>query len=78
MVYLKHGKSPTRRQKELIEAHRLNADSWLVTKNTPTEMEIVHRVSGNVRECPGDQKIKEIGGKYSANNVTRYRPKSGL
>ncbi|HHY27185.1 MAG TPA: hypothetical protein GX523_10680 [Desulfitobacterium dehalogenans] len=46
---VKHGKNPTRRQKELIKARRLNPDSWMVTKDTPTEMEIVHRITDSVR-----------------------------
>ncbi|WP_018306296.1 DUF6906 family protein [Desulfitobacterium hafniense] len=49
VVHLKHGKNPTRRQKELIKARRLNPSSWLVTKDTPTEMEIIHRITDSVR-----------------------------
>lgn len=40
---MKHGKSPTRRQRLLIAAARLNADNWLVVKETPEALELVHR-----------------------------------
>lgn len=46
---MKHGKKPTRRQKQDIASVRLNPDNWLVCKNTPEELVIEHRISGKVR-----------------------------
>lgn len=46
---MKHGKKPTRRQGELIKSKGLNWKNWLVTKDTPEMMEIIHRYSGNIR-----------------------------
>lgn len=38
-----NGKKPTREQRKLISENGLYAADWLVTKNTPTEMHLVHR-----------------------------------
>lgn len=46
---MKHGKKPTRRQKQDIASVRLNPDNWLVCKDTPEELVIEHRISGKVR-----------------------------
>lgn len=46
---MKHGKRPTRRQGELIKSKGLNWANWLVTKDTPEMIEIVHKYSGNAR-----------------------------
>jgi hypothetical protein len=42
---LKHGKKPTMAQRKLMEDFdsRINSDNWLVVKDTPEEMIIVHR-----------------------------------
>ena len=42
---MKHGKKPTREQRKLIEKWRLDPAVWLVVKDTPTEMVLVHRHS---------------------------------
>ena len=42
---MKHGKRPTREQRKVIEKHRLNSADWLVAKDTPEEMVLVHRFS---------------------------------
>jgi hypothetical protein len=46
---LKHGKNPTVRQKKLITEWHLNYENWLVVKDTPGEMVIVHRVTNRQR-----------------------------
>ena len=38
-----NGKKPTREQHKLISESGLYPADWLVTKNTPTEMHLVHR-----------------------------------
>jgi hypothetical protein len=40
---MKNGKHPTREQRKLIEFYGLDAHDWFVCKDTPTEMQIVHR-----------------------------------
>ena len=40
---MKHGKKPTVAQRKYISAHKLNAENWLVAKDTSTEMVLVHR-----------------------------------
>ena len=40
---MKHGKIPTRNQKELMLKNNLNPKQWLVIKKTPNGFEIVNR-----------------------------------
>ena len=49
---MKHGKKPTRAQRAHIQYYRLNAENWLVVKDTPEEFVIVHRLSGKTRNLP--------------------------
>ena len=44
---VKHGKKPTREQRKLIQKRGLDPAVWLVTKDTPGQMELVHRYSDN-------------------------------
>lgn len=41
---MKHGIKPTREQRKLIEKWGLDAHDWLVIKDTPTELQIVHKL----------------------------------
>ena len=52
---MKHGKKPTVAQREYIRYYRLNWENWLVVKDTPEGMVIVHRYSGKVREIRKDE-----------------------
>lgn len=50
---MKHGKTPTREQRKLLQAWNLTPADWLVTKDTPEEMHIVHRfISSTTRIIP--------------------------
>lgn len=40
---MKHGKKPTREQKKLMVKWKLDPTMWLVSKDTTTEMVLVHR-----------------------------------
>ena len=42
---MKHGRKPTREQRKLLEKWKLDPTVWLVTKDKPDAMEIVHRHS---------------------------------
>ena len=42
---MKHGCRPTREQRKYIQSKGLNAENWLVVKDTPSEMVLVHRHS---------------------------------
>lgn len=42
---MKNGKRPTRAQKEFIKSKGLNPENYLVVKDTPEVMHIVHRLS---------------------------------
>lgn len=45
-------KKPTRKQKQLLTKLRLNADNWLIGKETAEGLCIVHRHSGRTRIVP--------------------------
>lgn len=49
---MKNPKKPTRQQRKLMEQWKLNTENWLVVKDTPDEMTVVHRYSGQVRVIP--------------------------
>ena len=40
---MKNGKRPTRAQMKLMVKRRLDPTMWLVVKDTPERMELVHR-----------------------------------
>ena len=40
---MKHGKNHTREQRKLISKWKLDSSMWLVVKDTPEKMELVHR-----------------------------------
>ena len=42
---MKNGKKPTVSQRKLMEKYGLNSADWLVSKDTPELMELVHRYS---------------------------------
>lgn len=46
---MKHGKNPSRKQKMIIKAARLNYENWLVVKDTAEEMVIQNRQTGKLR-----------------------------
>lgn len=55
---MKHGKKPTREQKKLIQKWGFDPAVWLVTKDTPEKMELVHRYSDRTTRTihKGEQK----------------------
>ncbi len=42
---MKNGKNLTRKQMEFLENKNLNPINWWIIKNTPIEMEILHKKS---------------------------------
>ena len=40
---MKHGKKPTREQRKLMDKWNVNSQDWLVVKDEPTQMTLVHR-----------------------------------
>ncbi|MDQ0269973.1 DUF6906 family protein [Cytobacillus purgationiresistens] len=40
---MKNGKNPTVKQKKIIQSSGLNRENWLVVKNLPEKLVIVHR-----------------------------------
>ena len=42
---MKNGKKLTLNQKKFLQKWNLNPEEWLVTKDTPERMELVHRYS---------------------------------
>ena len=46
---MKHGKKPTVQQRKPIQSKGLDPSVWLVTKDTPQQMELVHRLSDRTK-----------------------------
>lgn len=46
---MKHGKKPTAAQRRLMEKRGLDSHVWLVVKDTPNFLELVHRCSDRTR-----------------------------
>lgn len=40
---MKHGKKPTREQRKLMQRWKVNAQDWLVERETNTELVLIHR-----------------------------------
>jgi hypothetical protein len=52
---MKNGKKPTYNQRKLLERWRMDTRVWLVVKDTPSEMVVVHRHSDKTtRTIPKD------------------------
>ena len=47
---MKHKKKPTREQKKQIQKLKLNPADWMVERDTPSEMVIVHRHFDSVKK----------------------------
>jgi hypothetical protein len=46
---VKHGTKPTVAQMKCLKAKHLNAENWLIERDTPDVMVIVHRFSNQTR-----------------------------
>ena len=46
---MKNGKRPTMAQKNRLKSLGLIPENWLISKCSPAELVVVHRVSGEVR-----------------------------
>lgn len=40
---MKQLKKPTREQRKLIQSKRLNPDNWMIERDTPKKMVLVHK-----------------------------------
>ena len=40
---MKHGKKPTREQRKLMQKWKMNTQDWLVVKDEPSKMTLVHK-----------------------------------
>ena len=47
---MKNGKKPSREQRKFLERNRLNSADWLIVKDTPELMEVVHRYSDKTKK----------------------------
>ena len=52
---MKNGKKPTVAQRKLMTSWHLNWENWLVVKDTPQSMVVVHRHGFQTREIPKDK-----------------------
>lgn len=49
---MKHGKNPTKAQKQIIAYYKLDPADWLVSKATDKELCLVHRYTDKIRWVP--------------------------
>lgn len=47
---MKHGRNPTREQKRIISAARLNHDNWFIHKVYPDRLELIHRHTDHLKQ----------------------------
>lgn len=47
---MKQLKKPTREQRKLIQSKRLNPDNWMIERDTPDQIVIVHRHFDHVKK----------------------------
>lgn len=47
---MKHGKKPTREQRKLMTKWKLNAQDWLVERDTLHELVLIHRHFDNTKK----------------------------
>ncbi|NLE26506.1 MAG: hypothetical protein GX625_14405 [Clostridiaceae bacterium] len=49
---MKHGRNLTLKQKEILQTVGLNPSNWLLVKNPPDKLVLVHREKGTLTEIP--------------------------
>lgn len=49
---MKNGKKPTVAQRKFIEGYGLNAENWLVAKDTSESMVLLHRFTDSIKILP--------------------------
>lgn len=54
---MKQLRKPTREQRKFIQSKRLNPDNWMIERDTPSEMVLVHkRIDNKTRTIRKEQK----------------------
>ena len=46
---MKQLRKPTREQRNIIQSKRLNPENWMIERNTPEELVLVHRYSNKTK-----------------------------
>ena len=54
---MRHGKKPTKAQREFLRSYNLAPEDWLIVKNTSTEIEIISRFTGITKIIPKPEVI---------------------
>ena len=49
---MRHGKKPTKAQREFLRSYNLAPEDWLIVKNTSTEMELISCFTGRAKIIP--------------------------
>ena len=57
---MKSGKKPTVAQRKFIQKMGLNAENWFVSKDTPSEMVLVHRYTTATKTIHKGEKICQM------------------
>lgn len=57
---MKQLRKPTREQRKLIQSKRLNPDNWMIERDTPAQMVLVHKhFDGKKRTIPKGEKYDD-------------------
>lgn len=49
---MKSGRRPTKKQKMMLAQFGFNPENWLIVKNLPYELHVVHRETGKQKSIP--------------------------
>ncbi len=56
---MKHGRRLTRKQKEIVQTAGHNPHDWLLVKNLPDKLVLVHRTNGIKQEVSNRDRVNE-------------------
>ena len=57
---MKNGKRPTKAQKKILAFYGFHPEDWLISKNTSTELVILHRYTERTRHIPKHRDTETI------------------
>lgn len=67
---MKQPKKLTRRQKECLSAHYLNADNWMLVEETDFYLKIINKQTGKVRNVDKFKRPKKGARRNTGSNIS--------
>lgn len=68
---MKQPKKLTRRQKECLSAHYLNADNWMLVEETEFYLKIINKQTGKIRSVDKFKRPKKGMRRNAGSNVAK-------